>query len=557
MRKFTSNELMGERYSWNEVFEPVGIHLVETYIEKNLSGTSEVEISVWQSEDSGTSFKTYGDHPFTHVVGEGAFGEPLTKWEIIRRLHFQSNTKLAQKYLESGGALVHNALDEIATLRRDVVLTELGHLPPNERYYFDASFKASVDDFLQRQEAQQEAARRFQNSKFDVEGQTPPGVSLDEFLAQEDEEEDWRVDGIISTNSTSTVVGARKVGKTTFTYNMLSAYLHGTPLLGAFTTNPVKRRIGYVNMELTDNQAKKWFRRSPIGSTNKVTVWNLRGKPNPFRSDASLKKFAQECKEADIEVIFLDPFSGIFTGGGKNSQDNEEVKEFLLKIEAFKLESGISEVVILVHAGWNTSRSRGASSLEDHPDTIMTLEEDKKGQRWFSAIGRDVDVESGLLAFNKETGVLTYTLGGTKFTGVDVARERILKAVVKHPGMNSTELQKKVGGSKADVSDARRGLVEDGLIEEVKGVRGALTFFPTELATSPKVADGGVASSVDVDAPAYISGAYNDDTNLSQIEYLLPKCVDHDYSTITVFERHITLCGDCFDVTQTVPVSGS
>jgi len=534
----------------------VGIHLVETYIEKNLSGTNEVEISVWQSEDSGTSFKTYGEHPFTHVVGEGAFGEPLTKWEIIRRLHFQSNTRIAQKYLESGGALAHNALDEIATLRRDVVLTELGHLPPNERYYFDTSFKASVDDFMQRQEAQQEATRRYQNSKFDAEGQTPPGVILDEFLAQEDEEEDWRVDGIISTNSTSTVVGARKVGKTTFTYNMLSAYLHGTPLLGAFTTNPVKRRIGYVNMELTDNQAKKWFRRSPIGSTNKVTVWNLRGKPNPFRSDASLKKFAQECKEADIEVIFLDPFSGIFTGGGKNSQDNEEVKEFLLKIEAFKLESGISEVVILVHAGWNTSRSRGASSLEDHPDTIMTLEEDKKGQRWFSAIGRDVDVESGLLTFNKATGVLTYTLGGTKFTGVDVARERILKAVVKHPGLNSTELQKKVGGSKADVSAARRGLVEDGLIDEVKGFRGALTFFPTELATSPKVAEGGVASSVDVDAPAYISGAYNDDTDLSQIEYLLPKCADHDYSTITVFERRITLCGACFDVTQTLPVSG-
>lgn len=555
MRKLTSNELMGERFSWNEVFEPVGIHLVETYIEKNLSGTSEVEISVWQSEDSGTSFKTYGEHPFAHVVGEGAFGEPLTKWEIIRRLHFQSNTRLAQKYLESGGALAHNALDEIATLRRDVVLTELGHLPLNERYYFDISFKASVDDLMQRQEAQQEATRRYQNSKFDAEGQTPPGVSLDDFLAQEDEEEDWRVDGIISTNSTSTVVGARKVGKTTFTYNMLNAYIHGAPLLGAFKTNPVKRRIGYVNMELTDNQAKKWFRRSPIGSTNRVTVWNLRGKQNPFRSDAALKKFAQECKESDIEVIFLDPFSGIFTGGGKNSQDNEEVKEFLLRIEAFKLEAGISEVVILVHAGWNTSRSRGASSLEDHPDTIMTLEEDKKGQRWFSAIGRDVDVESGLLAFNKETGVLTYTLGGTKFTGVDVARERILKNVARNPGMNSTELQRKVGGSKADVSAARRGLVEDGLIEEVKGSRGALTYFPTELATSPKGAQGGLASSVDVDAPAYISGAYNDDTDLSQIEYFLPKCDDHDYSTITVFERHITVCGDCFDVTQSVPVS--
>jgi len=123
--------------------------------------------------------------------------------------------------------------------------------------------------------------------------------------------------------------------------------------------------------------------------------------------------------------------------------------------------------------------------------------------------------------------------------------------------MNSSELQKAVGGSKTDFTTARRALVDEALIKQVDGPRGKLTFFPPDLATSPNVAEGGVTSSVDVDAPAYISGAYNDDTELSQIEYLLPKCVDHDYSTITVFERHITLCGDCFDVTQTLPVSGS
>lgn len=551
MRKPTNNELNAERFSWKEVFEPVGIFEVETQLETSPNGISEIEISIWESADTGTRFKTYADYPYTHEESVGLFGDPISKWEVIRRLHFQGNSKLAQRYLESGGGLAPSPLDEIADMRRDVVHNEYGHLPLNERYHFDVTLKAAVDEHIQRLEAQMEGNRRFQDSKFDREGQTPPGVRLDHFLEQEDEEEDWRVDGIISTDSTSTVVGARKVGKTTFTYNMLNSYLHGVPLLGEFDTNPVKRRIGYVNMELTDKQARRWFRRSPIGSSDKVTVWNLRGKPNPFRSDAAMKKFAVECREEDIEVLFLDPFSGIFSGGGKDSLNNEEVKEFLMKIESFKVDAGISEVVILVHAGWNTSRSRGASALEDHPDTIMKIEEDKAGNRWFSAIGRDVDVEDGMLSFNKETGVLTYKLGGKKVTGVVVARERMLKAIGANPGINGGHLQKAVGGAKIDVKTAREELEAEGLIEVRVLKRGELSFFLVDVATSPDLAEASSGESVDVDAPAYISGAYNDDNDWSQKDYLPPKCDVHDYWTTTIFDMHITVCGTCFDVSQT------
>lgn len=556
MRKPTNNELNAERFSWKEVFEPVGILEVETQLEKSPNGINEIEISIWESTDTGKRFITYGDYPYTHEESVGLFGDPISKWEVIRRLHFRGNSKLAQKYLESGGGLTPSPLDEIAEMRRDVVDVEYGHLPLNERYHFDVALKAAVDEHIQRLEAQLEGSRRFQDSKFEREGQTPPGVRLDHFLEQEDEEEDWRVDGIISTDSTSTVVGARKVGKTTFTYNMLNSYLHGVPLLGEFHTNPVKRRIGYVNMELTDKQARRWFRRSPIGSSNKVTVWNLRGKPNPFRSDAAIKKFAVECREDDIEVLFLDPFSGIFSGGGKDSLNNEEVKDFLMKIEAFKVDAGISEVVILVHAGWNTSRSRGASALEDHPDTIMKIEEDKAKNRWFSAIGRDVDVEDGMLSFSKETGVLTYKLGGKKVTGVVVARERMLKAIVANPGINGGQLQKAVGGAKIDVKTAREELEAEGLIEVRVLKRGALSFYLVDVATSPDLAEASSANSVDVDAPAYISGAYNDDNDWSQKDYLPPKCDVHDYWTTTIFDMHMTVCGTCFDVSQTEPAGG-
>jgi hypothetical protein len=127
--------------------------------------------------------------------------------------------------------------------------------------------------------------------------------------------------------------------------------------------------------------------------------------------------------------------------------------------------------------------------------------------------------------------------------------------VTRKPGINSTELQQSVGGSKADVAAARRELIDEGLIEVITGKRGALSFFPGKLATSPKVAETSQASSGDVDAPAYISGAYTDN-DMSQISYLLPKCEVHDYSTITAFDMRITLCGDCFDVSQSVPMGG-
>lgn len=547
----TKQEGFGERYTWEEIFTSVDISLVDSKIDVNpVNPAQSVTIRTWQSRDNGQKFVTYDEYPKMHDYDRGLAGEAISKWEVIRQLHFKGNTKLAQRYLEEGGPLKSSTLDELTLLRRDIVSDDLGHLPAKDRYYFDPMLRSQIDDYLQRLESQEEANRQFLESKFALEGQTPAGIRLDSFLSQPDEEESWRVEGLISSGSTTTIVGARKVGKTTFTYNMLDSYLHGRPLLGAFPTNPVGRRLGYVNMELTPNQSKKWFRRSPIGASDKVTVWNLRGMPNPFRSDASTKKFAADVRSEDVEVMFIDPFSGVYTGNGKKSVDNDDVKEFLLKLEAFKVEAGVSELVILVHAGWDGSRSRGASALEDHPDTIITIEADKSQTRFLSAIGRDVEIEEGTLSFDKSTGLLRYSTGAKKVTGISFAKKKILAVLAKHSGLNAGELQSRVGGSKADVLAARQELVDDGLIESVSLGRGKLSFHLTHLATSPMLADPPPSELVNDVAPAYISGAYDDGWNDSLEQYLLPKCEVHEYTTFTFFGSLVTVCGNCFDVTN-------
>ena len=547
----TKQEIFGELYSWEEIFTTVDIILMDSKIDVNpLNPAQSVTIRTWQSRDNGQKFITYDEYPRTHDSEQGLSGESLSKWEVIRQLHFKGNTKLAQKYLEGGGPLRSGTLDELTLLRRDIVGDSLGHLQVKDRYYFDPLLRSQVDDYVQRLEAQEEANRRYQENKYASEGQTPAGVRLDLFLEQPDEEESWRVEGLISSGSTTTVVGARKVGKTTFTYNMLDSYLHGRPLLGEFRTNQVQRRLGYINMELTPNQSKKWFRRSPIGASDKVTIWNLRGMPNPFRSDTSIKKFAEDVRSEDVEVMFIDPFSGIYTGNGKKSVDNDEVKEFLLKLEAFKVEAGVSELVILVHAGWDGSRSRGASALEDHPDTIITIEADKSQTRFVSAIGRDVEIQEGVLSFDKSTGLLRYATGAKKVTGISLAKSKILKVLAKCSELNAGELQTRVGGSKTDVLAARQELLDEGLVVSQRLPRGKLSFRLTDLATSPKLADGAPSELVHDVAPAYISGAYDELSSESIEEYLLPKCGIHDYSTFKLFDSMVTVCGVCFDVTN-------
>lgn len=555
--KSTLQEQFGERYSWEEIFTPLDIKLESSNVETSpVNDSQKVTIRIWVSEDNGQKFVTYDEYPKTHDYEQGMNGDLISKWEVIRQLHFKGNSRIAQKFLESGGSLKGTTLNELSALRRDVVTDTYGHLPLRDRYYFDPMLRALVDDTVQRLESQEEGNRRYQESKFALEGQTPPGIRLDAFLEEPDEDDAWRVDGLISAGSTTTVVGARKVGKTTFTYNMLNSYLHGTPLLGTFPTNPVVRRLGYVNMELTKKQSKKWFRRSPIGSSDKVTVWNLRGMPNPFRSDASIKKFAAEARADDIEVMFIDPFSGVYTGNGKKSIDNDEVKEFLLKLEAFKVEANISELVILVHAGWDGSRSRGASALEDHPDTIITLEADKQQNRFLSAIGRDVEIEEGMLQFDKTTGLLTYTTGGKKVTGIDVARNKIISTLRKFPSINAGQLQSRVGGARADVLAARQELIAEGIVEATKLSRGQLSLKLADLATSPHLAELESATLTHEDASAYISGADEDLGGGNIEDFQLPKCDVHDYTTFSFRGSVVTMCNYCFDVMNLDAVSG-
>ena len=493
------NEELAARYSWQEILEPLGFEISHEEFEEHPSGMGGVTIRTWREKHSGTILRTFDEFPILYPSEGLELG--TSKWEVIRRAHFVGNTQIASDFLEAGGGFSPNLLDVVADIRRDVLDEQTGHLPVSERYYYDPLLKGLVDKQVTALEAQLEAARRFSEAQYEQEGPTPPGVCLADFLEQDLEGESFRIEGLVSSGSTSTLVGARKAGKTTLTYNLIRSLVSGEPFLGAFEASKVRGKVGYVNMELTDKQSQVWFERACISDPSKVHLWNLRGQPNPFRSDLSAAKFAEEVASQEIEVLILDPFSGVFAGANKDAMNNEQVKEFMLKLERFKVQASVSELVILVHAGWNQSRSRGASALEDHPDTIMKVEVAKDGTRWFSAIGRDVEVAEGPLTFDKEKMSLTLNTKSRKEQASALIEQRILTALNHSPSLNANDLQEEVGGSKGLVIKARRSLVKTGQIIETKGARGELFF---SLYDARERADSGPALD---DAPAFKGGA--------------------------------------------------
>jgi hypothetical protein len=532
---------LASNYSWQEILTPMGISQVSA--EETTRGI----VTVWEvDDDPSIRFRTYGETDHIFLLDEaGELRLPfdgVSKYEALRRLHFNSQSRLTDSFMESGASLVPNIFDLLFEARNDRV----GGLDPTERYFLDAAFRRQVDVDQLRIESHEEAGKRAREAKNRLEDATPPALLLSDFLDKELSPEKFLIEGLIPTNGTVTVVAAKKTGKSTFIYNVMHSLLTLEPLLGAFPVSAFEGRIGFVNYELTEEQAQDWFRRSPIGTTDRIAVWNLRGKPNPFRSEQALSDFAKEVKALGIQVLILDPFSSAFRGG--NSQDNDEVKDFWLRTDAFKEASGVNELIIPVHAGRDESRSRGASALDDHPDAILHLNKLSDGTRTFHAFGRDVEVEAGELEFDKVTLLLSYK--GPVSVGSRVARvAKVLEAILKEHGkLGATDLTRHARKNKDDVRAARELLVSTGRVLETQvGQSKFYEIAPSPTAPSPTTASGDEPTGVVVASSPYM-GEATTELPLKTGKGRCSKCSSKGEPPFVFLGIGILMCWDCIEV---------
>lgn len=236
--------------------------------------------------------------------------------------------------------------------------------------------------------------------------------TLEDLLARPAPPKD-RIAGLIPWEAGTSIVAQRKTGKTTFTLNLARSLITGDPFLDR-DVRKIDGNVGVLNFEVSGAQFGQWA--GDVGvQHDRMVVANLRGRANPFAHPDHLESLADALRTHEVETLLVDPFGRAFAGTDQNS--NSEVGRWLQELDRFAREMvGALDLVLVVHAGWKESgRSRGASALEDWPDSIITLTRGRNDVRQVSADGRDVEMDPAELIY--DTDSRTLSLGGPVASG--------------------------------------------------------------------------------------------------------------------------------------------
>lgn len=115
------------------------------------------------------------------------------------------------------------------------------------------------------------AARRIVDAEelADGSGEAPVRTFAEE-AALPVPEDQWSINGLLPDEGRAVFAGYRKAGKTTAVLNLAAAWAdtHGGIFLGEFRCEPPKGKVVWLNLELTEKQARRWVQRLALDPEN-------------------------------------------------------------------------------------------------------------------------------------------------------------------------------------------------------------------------------------------------------------------------------------------------
>jgi hypothetical protein len=206
---------------------------------------------------------------------------------------------------------------------------------------------------------------------------------------------------------------------------------------------------------------------------------SLRGRLSSFNilDPITRQEWAEDLH--DTEILVLDCLRPVLDALGL-SEDKDGGK-FLVAFDTLLQETGATEAIVVHHMGHGGQRARGDSRILDWPDATwsMTRQEvdDSKSQIYFSAHGRDVDVDESLLEYSgHEARALRLTTGDRRQIQTDDAMQRIVDLVSVQPHLTGRAIQTALGGNKKINDTALARAVEHGLLVRYTGPRNAYQY---------------------------------------------------------------------------------
>lgn len=404
------NKELSKGITWHDIMERMGWHFLER---SKVPGFGSKLVYRWVSSFAeqrfAAMFTTENQSCELHDFATKRSSR-MQKQEMITQFLAGGDAEAAHMIIKSWHSTVE---DEIAKyLPGGVVANPDFKLQISDELAGDASVKALIAEKVSRALIDEQVNRAVRAIEYNSEGGLTGSWSLDDFLKREFEETGFLVDRLMKYGTNVHLVAAAKTGKTNVAINLVKALADGGKFLGVFETKKIQGRICMMDFELDERQAQDWLRRIGIENAAKVEIYPLRGMPNPFRSPESMRELEEVLKALEIEFLILDPFSSIYSG---DANSNSEVKAFLKELDEFKVRSGVQHIVIAVHAGRNQGQTRGASTLDDHPDALWYLQK-SDDKRFFKAVGRDIDVPEAEIMFDQATGAISFLEYSKKLT---------------------------------------------------------------------------------------------------------------------------------------------
>lgn len=298
-----------------------------------------------------------------------------------------------------------------------------------------------------------------------------------------------RIPGLVPSGGFILVSAMRKTGKTTLVMNLMRSLISGDPFLDRYTLDPEPGKIAYLDYEMPRNLAHSWLTGLGV-DTARVKHADLKGRKAWISSPRARDLLAQQLEGCSALVV--DSFSKAFTGSNQN--DPGEVSDWLEDLHGWARDTlGVNEVYLIAHAGKDPEKgSRGASSLEDKPDNIIYLASDSpldpQARRKIWTLGRmDNDLTPHYLDMDAETKRLRLggeTTRGNNSTDKEGLRNQVKAVIEASPGINVTEIRKKIGGRTNAVSEALATLEARGDIRMEPGAKNSKKYYPVDVATS-------------------------------------------------------------------------
>lgn len=318
-----------------------------------------------------------------------------------------------------------------------------------------------VQRAVQRKRADREADLVVAGDAWNAAEFTSLGMSYAESLRRERVERKFLVHNMFGAKHNGNIAGNNGVGKTTLGINLIGSLVDGKPFLGAETALPLGGRVEWWNGEMDIDDFNDYARPIRIKRHKNITLRHLRDYRVSILNDAVAETVVKELRANDIKVWCVDSWAQMVAWCGCSENSNDDISKLTTRINEIKRQADVHAFIVLSHTGRvrgeeGEEHTRGAQKFDDWVDTRWTyLKPDAKPEspRFLSTLKcRGTHDRDRLWSQEIRLSEDNLVSLGDAVRGEAVDRdflEAVIAAVTAEPGMNGTEVGKRLGIAKS------------------------------------------------------------------------------------------------------------